>query len=214
MSYPNHNDSEDRDHLARVLMRSNSYQPDMLQLLSDESGIPLRQLAPMSTVELEAISWLLRSSNQNRRASSMVRLYLQSNPDLVERMSRRRVENRRTGRYQSDEEDSADDFEHPGPLPPPSTANRPTHNPNPFYSGFRPFEANGRTTSDIPQDNPCSICLNSIEASLHNHVSLACSHRYHLECWNQWARECFQVQRPISCPLCRSRNLANLRRGP
>ena len=79
-------------------------------------------------------------------------------------------------------------------------------------SRFYPFEANGRSNSNI--EDHCSVCLEDIDPLLGNHVKAPCGHRFHVHCLNEWSQREFLANRTVRCPICRSTDVEKLTRIP
>ena len=79
-------------------------------------------------------------------------------------------------------------------------------------SRFYPFEANGRSNSNI--EDHCSVCLEDIDPLVGNHVKAPCGHRFHVHCLNEWAQREFLANRTVRCPICRSIDVEKLTRIP
>jgi len=79
-------------------------------------------------------------------------------------------------------------------------------------SRFYPFEANGRSNSNI--EDHCGVCLEDIDPLVGNHVKAPCGHRFHVNCLNEWAQREFLAYRTVRCPICRSTDVEKLTRIP
>lgn len=173
--------------------RSHSYTTDMIEEIASMHGVNPEIVAVMSLAEIDA----LRRGPENIRREVIqeaTQRYNEEDPDQAQPIHDQEVRQRNNG-------------ENP-------VQAQPIHQnmiiPHGRY--FYPFEANGRSNSNI--QDCCGICREDIDPILRSHVTASCGHRFHAECLDRWGHIEFLRNQPVRCPICRSTNVQNLRRLP